>query len=64
MTYVPAITYACDIHAQGTQSCRGDIPVINGIIGVILLVLGLVLCLVGHIFFHGGQSHDMYMTHT
>ena len=55
--YVPAVTYACDLFSDGTRSCRGDIPAINVVIGIILLVLGLALCLVGHNFFHGGMSH-------
>ena len=55
--YVPAVTYACDLYSDGTRSCRGDIPAINVVIGIILLVLGLALCLIGHNFFHGGMSH-------
>ena len=49
--YVPAVTYACDFR---TGSCHDDIAPLNAIVGVVLMIVGLFLCLVGHIFFHGG----------
>ena len=52
--YVPTISYACDLHSSNDQSCRGDVPAINVVIGVVLVVLGLTLCFVGHNFFHAG----------
>ena len=52
VAYVPAITYACDVRSPG--GCRNEISPFGGVIGIVLIFAGLFLCLVGHLFFHGG----------
>jgi hypothetical protein len=52
VAYVPAITYACDIRSP--DGCRNEISPFGGVIGIVLIFAGLFLCLVGHLFFHGG----------
>jgi hypothetical protein len=51
VAYVPAITYGCDIHSA--SGCRDEISPFNGVVGIVLILSGLFLCLVGHLFFHG-----------
>lgn len=52
--YVPVVTYACDLHSNGTAPCQEDIPVVNIIFGLVFALAGLFLCWVGHNSFHAG----------